>query len=60
MCEILLREVHTFLREYGLPAFVGRVMSYRGGYTPEDRREIEKRMFRGDLLCMILFRSVAL
>ncbi|TPX58451.1 hypothetical protein PhCBS80983_g03109 [Powellomyces hirtus] len=59
MCEILTKEMQTFLRERA-PSLVPKVMSYRGGYTPEDRREIERKMFRGDLLCIVATNALEL
>lgn len=35
------------------PALKERLMSYRAGYTPEQRREIERRLFSGDLLGVV-------
>lgn len=35
------------------PALKERLMSYRAGYTPEQRREIERRLFNGDLLGVV-------
>lgn len=32
------------------PELVSRITSYRSGYRPEERREIEQRLFKGDLL----------
>ncbi|KAJ2959119.1 hypothetical protein NQZ79_g5404 [Umbelopsis isabellina] len=37
-----------------------RVMSYRGGYTPQDRRRIERQMFSGELLGVIATNALEL
>lgn len=47
--ELILRYAKQQLEKDCLPA-MGKVMSYRAGYKPEDRREIERRLFNGELL----------
>ena len=42
-CERLISEVKTELLNLERPEVVERVMAYRGGYTPQDRRAIKKR-----------------
>ncbi|MEI6503056.1 MAG: Zn-binding domain-containing protein, partial [Armatimonadota bacterium] len=32
------------------PRFVDKIQAYRGGYLPEERREIERRLAEGDIL----------
>ncbi|KAJ3182625.1 hypothetical protein HDU87_007963 [Geranomyces variabilis] len=59
MCEILIKELQFYLREKH-PHLVPRATSYRGGYTREDRREIEGQMFRGELLCIIATNALEL
>lgn len=48
--ELILRYTRSSLSEEGLKDLADRVMSYRAGYRPEERREIERRLFRGDLI----------
>jgi DEAD/DEAH box helicase domain-containing protein len=48
VAELVYRYAETALRDE--PQLVKRIMSYRGGYTPEQRREIERGMFEGTLL----------
>jgi DEAD/DEAH box helicase domain-containing protein len=37
-----------------------RIHSYRSGYSPEDRRAIEGKLFRGELLCIIATNALEL
>nr|POE87764.1 atp-dependent helicase hrq1 [Quercus suber] len=52
-CEILTTAVKTELTTLERGEVMGRVMAYRGGYTPQDRRRIEKEMFEGKLVGII-------
>ncbi|MBI3945826.1 MAG: DEAD/DEAH box helicase [Armatimonadetes bacterium] len=47
--EIILRYARFALRE-SAPDLAGRIMSYRAGYSPEQRRRIERGLFEGSLL----------
>ncbi|MCE5328280.1 MAG: DEAD/DEAH box helicase [Planctomycetaceae bacterium] len=42
------------------PALVKKVTPYRGGYEPSQRREIEKRLFAGELLGVSATRALEL
>lgn len=45
--ELILRYVRDLLSEAGLQ---DKVMAYRGGYLPKERRATEKQLFSGELL----------
>lgn len=47
-CEILVNAVKAELGNLGRPEVIARVMGYRGGYTPQDRRKIERRCLKGN------------
>ena len=47
--ELILRYARNELRDAG-SSNVERIMSYRAGYRPAERREIERRLFSGELL----------
>ena len=42
------------------PQLVGKVAPYRGGYRPQERREIERRLFAGELLGVSCTRALEL
>jgi DEAD/DEAH box helicase domain-containing protein len=42
--------IHRFASERVEPATAARLAPYRAGYTPEQRREIERRLVEGELL----------
>lgn len=52
-CELLTTAVNAALVSLERPEVMNRVMAYRGGYTPQDRRKIEKEMFDGKLVGII-------
>ena len=59
-CELLVNSVKAEFGNLGQPEVSGRVMGYRGGYTAQDRRKIEREMFEGKLLGVIATSALEL
>jgi DEAD/DEAH box helicase domain-containing protein len=51
--EVIALETARALREEGEPELADRVAPYRAGYTPAQRRELERRLVEGDLLGVV-------
>ncbi|NLN78375.1 MAG: DEAD/DEAH box helicase [Armatimonadetes bacterium] len=49
--ELILRYARTALRDRK-SVYAERIMAYRAGYTPAERREIERRLFSGELIAV--------
>ncbi|KAF2733323.1 P-loop containing nucleoside triphosphate hydrolase protein [Polyplosphaeria fusca] len=59
-CEVLFAAIKTELTGLEKTEAINRVMSYRGGYTPQDRRQIEKEMFDGKLVGIVATNALEL
>jgi DEAD/DEAH box helicase domain-containing protein len=51
--ELIQRFARESLEARGKPELAARIAPYRGGYTPQQRREIEGRLSAGDLLAVV-------
>ncbi|KAI3637034.1 hypothetical protein MIR68_004740 [Amoeboaphelidium protococcarum] len=61
MCEYILREVQSIIdRDPSLHQLRGKIKTYRGGYQPELRRQIESELFSGELLCVVATTALEL
>jgi DEAD/DEAH box helicase domain-containing protein len=51
--ELIQRFARENLERRGKPELAKRIAPYRGGYTPQQRREIESRLGSGELLAVV-------
>ena len=51
--ELIQRFAREELTRRGKPELAERIAPYRGGYTPQQRREIEARLAAGELLAVV-------
>jgi DEAD/DEAH box helicase domain-containing protein len=59
-CEALVGAVKSELAALERSECMARVMGYRGGYTPQDRRRIESEMFDGKLMGIVATTALEL
>ncbi|KAL8825562.1 MAG: hypothetical protein Q9191_004332, partial [Dirinaria sp. TL-2023a] len=59
-CEALITAVRNEAANLERPDVAARMMGYRGGYSPQDRRNIEKEMFDGKLMGIIATNALEL
>ena len=59
-CEVLITAVRNEATTLERPDVAARIMGYRGGYAPEDRRKIEKEMFDGKLMGIVATNALEL
>ena len=51
--ELILRFTVDRLKSSGHPELAERIAPYRAGYTPQQRRELERRLTSGELLAVV-------
>ncbi|KAI0709033.1 P-loop containing nucleoside triphosphate hydrolase protein [Earliella scabrosa] len=59
-CELAMKALRQELSTDGRLDILERVMSYRGGYSQEDRRRIEREAFSGSLLGIVATNALEL
>ncbi|OJD14276.1 hypothetical protein AJ78_05353 [Emergomyces pasteurianus Ep9510] len=59
-CELLLSAVRDEFKNLDRSNVSRFVMGYRGGYSPQDRRKIERDMFEGKLLGIVATNALEL
>ena len=59
-CELLITEARNEAGRLDRPDVATRIMGYRGGYAPQDRRKIEKEMFEGKLMGIVATNALEL
>ena len=57
---MLMKHLRESLEKQQKQDVLKRVMSYRGGYMPHERRKIEQQMFSGELLGVVATNALEL
>ncbi|KAJ5087545.1 hypothetical protein N7456_011161 [Penicillium angulare] len=60
LCEVLLQAVRNEFKALERSEIGKMVMGYRGGYSPQDRRQIEREMFEGKLMGIVATNALEL
>ncbi|EGV60472.1 P-loop containing nucleoside triphosphate hydrolase protein [Yamadazyma tenuis ATCC 10573] len=63
VCELLMKQIRSLLitSEYAdLGIKEGDIMAYRGGYSKTDRRNIEQKMFNGEVRALVATNALEL
>ncbi|RUP44875.1 P-loop containing nucleoside triphosphate hydrolase protein [Jimgerdemannia flammicorona] len=60
VCEIVMSQIRMNLQRGQNTYLLEKVMSYRAGYTPQDRRRIEQQLFSGELIGVIATSALEL
>ena len=55
-----MKQLRESLEKQNKLNMLKKVMSYRGGYMPHERRRIERQMFSGDLLGVVATNALEL
>jgi DEAD/DEAH box helicase domain-containing protein len=59
--EVMLRYLRDKVaNDPGLGIDASKIMGYRGGYLPEQRREIERKLREGEILCVVATNALEL
>ena len=58
--ELIQRFARLRLQDSGRPALAERIAPYRAGYTPAQRREIERQLAEGELLAVVATNALEL
>ena len=59
-CEVLITAVRNEAISLERADIAARIMGYRGGYAPEDRRKVERDMFDGKLMGIVATNALEL